>query len=616
MTVPSLPPEPPARPDVATALADLGRAVALVWRTAPGWTAACAATTTLEALVPVAAAVALKGLADATVAAAGGGGFAAVVWAAAVIAGLALLGHVAEAIGFHARDTHAEIVADRFQALVQEKTAAIDLATYEDPRFHDTLHVARKEVAERPDDLVNDLFSAIQNAIGLVGMAAILAGLHWSLPAVVVLVSLPEVVVRFRVSAAMQDFHAATVERRRRSGAFAAFAVEPAFAEAIRLDGLARPFRTAFERLREGVRAERRRTIGRRVIATGLAKAVPTIALFAGMILLATRVAAGELGVGDMVMFLAAFQQGQGSLRALLRDVAALADAGYFLAAFFRVMGLTARIVDPPAPVVLRFPPTPALRFEGVGFGYPGTDRRIVEDIDLEVPAGATVGLVGRNGAGKTTLVRLATRLFEPDAGRILIGGHPLGAVALADLRRAIAVIGQAFARYPLTLGENVEPSGVEGAIDRAAIAAALERADAADLLARLPEGLDTLLTRTLAGGVELSLGQWQKVALARAHRRGAPILILDEPTSAMDARAEAAVLARLGAARRGSSLLLVTHRLSGLRDADLVHVLDGGRIVESGDHASLTAKGGLYAELFEIQARAYRDGRAPAPGP
>ena len=604
-----MPARSPPEAEPRAVLADLVRAARLIAAAAPGWTAATAALSVVDALVPVAAAMALRSLTDASVAAAAGGAFAGAVWAAAVVAGLALVGHVADGIGWYVRDVHSALVGDRFREIVQERSAAIDLATFEAAAFHDTLHLARREVAHRPDDLVNDLFSAVRNGIALAGMAILLAGLHWSLPLVVVAVSIPEAVVRLRVGAAMHRFHAAVVERDRRADACAAVLTEPRHAREVRTDGLAAPFLAAFRALRAGILAERRAVAIRRVVATLVAKLPPTVALFAGMVLLAGRVSDGRLGVGDMVLFLAAFLQGQEALRALLRDLAALHESGLFLGAFFRLEALRPTIVDPPAPAILRFPPTPALRVEGLRFAYPGGPRPVLDGIDLEVPAGARVGLVGRNGAGKTTLVKLLTRLYQPDGGRILLGGHPLAALRLADLRRAIAVIGQDFARYPLTLAENVEPQAIGGRADRPAVLAALAKSDGDGLAGRLPRGLDTVLSPTIAGGADLSLGEWQKVALARAHRRGAPILILDEPTSAMDARAEEAVLGRLAEARRGDSLVLITHRLSGLRGADRIFVLDGGRIVEAGDHPTLMALGGFYAELFETQARAYRDG-------
>ena len=603
------PDDAPKRPPPAASFRAVGRAARMIHAAAPGWTWACLALVAIGAAVPVASAVALKLLTDAAVAAGrAGGGLDAVLAAAALTAALALIGHVAEAAELYARDVHAAHVDVRFQSLVQERSAAIDLARWEEPAFHDALHLAQQEVTVRPRNIATDLLSLIQNTLTLAGMAALLAGLHWSLPVVVVAVSIPEFLVRFRAADRMHRFHAAQVERERRARLFGEFLTRPAFAREIRLYGLAERFADAFREVRAAVLADRRRVLAWRAWATVATKVPPTLALFAGMVLLAGRVADGSTSVGDMVMFLAAFQQGQGNLRALLRDLAALHEDGLFLAHLLGLLALRPAIVDPPNPVPVPTDRPLGLRFEAVSFTYPGRPVRVLDRLDMDVPPGAFVALVGRNGAGKSTLIKLMTRLYEPDEGRVLLDGRPLAAFALADLRAAFAVTAQDFAQYPLTLAENVALGAVGRAPDPAALRAALDAAAAEGLEPRLPAGLDTTLARAMRGGADLSLGEWQKVAIARARFRDAPIAVYDEPTSALDARAEDEVLARIVADRGRRTLLLVTHRLSAVRGADLIHVLDHGRIVESGDHAALTRAGGIYADLFEIQARAYAD--------
>ena len=598
-----------ARASPRETFANVARAARLIHRAAPGWTEAAIALNAVEALVPVASALALKALTDAAVAAANGNGASgAVILAAAVTAGLALAGHVAEAVLYRVRDVQQALVDLRFQSLVQERSAAVDLARTEEPAFHDTLHLAQREVASRPQNIVANLLSLLQNALALGGMALLLAGLHWSLPFLIVAVSIPEFLVRFSVTEAMHRFHGDHVEQERRARAFADFLMLPGFAKELRLNALAQPFAEAFRALRRAILADRKVVVAARVRLMILAKVPPVVALFGVMVFLADRVAVRALTVGDMVLFLAAFQQGQSSLRALLRDVAALHEDGLFLGHFLRVLEMRPAIVDPASPAVLRFGTPPALRLEGVSFAYPATGRPVLDAIDLDLPAGATIALVGRNGAGKTTLTKLLTRLYEPDRGRILFDGRPLADYRLADLHRAMAVVCQDFARYPLTLRENVALGAPWRDDTPDAVRAALRLAGAESLEARLARGLDTTLTRAMRGGTDLSLGEWQKVALARAQFREAGLMILDEPTSAMDARAEAEVMARLTETARGRTLLMITHRLSAVRHADRIHVLDGGRIVESGDHDTLIRAGGLYAHLFEIQARAYRD--------
>jgi ATP-binding cassette subfamily B protein len=263
--------------------------------------------------------------------------------------------------------------------------------------------------------------------------------------------------------------------------------------------------------------------------------------------------------------------------------------------------------------------PPPALRqgitLQNVSFAYPGTSRLVLDDVSLTLPAGAVVAIVGENGAGKTTLVKLLTRMYAPTSGEILIDAVPLSAMPAAAWRTRLAGAFQDFFKFEFTARQTIGLGDLARIDDSAAVAAAIERGGAADVIARLPAGLDTQLGPTWPGGVELSFGQWQKLALARGFMRDAPLLtILDEPTAALDAETEHALFERYAAAaraagdgRNGRITVLVSHRFSTVRMADLIVVLDGARLVEAGTHAALVARGGQYAELYGIQAAAYR---------
>jgi ATP-binding cassette subfamily B protein len=263
---------------------------------------------------------------------------------------------------------------------------------------------------------------------------------------------------------------------------------------------------------------------------------------------------------------------------------------------------------DLPVPSQLR----DGIRFENVSFAYPGTDRLVLEGIDVDLPAGSVVALVGENGAGKTTLVKLLAKLYEPTAGRILVDGVPLARMRADDWRRRLAGAFQDFFRFELPARHSVGVGDLPRLDDEPAVAAAVERAGAADVVSRLPAGLATQLGPTWPGGVEVSFGQWQKIALARGFMRDAPLLlVLDEPTAALDAETEHALFERYAEAARESSAvgltILVSHRFSTVRMADLIVVLEGARVAQVGTHAELMARGGPYAELYGIQAAAYR---------
>jgi ATP-binding cassette subfamily B protein len=261
---------------------------------------------------------------------------------------------------------------------------------------------------------------------------------------------------------------------------------------------------------------------------------------------------------------------------------------------------------DAPAPTLLR----QGIRLEGVSFAYPGTERRVLDSVDVELPAGSVVALVGENGAGKTTLVKLLCKLYEPTSGRILVDGAPLDRMRAEDWRSRLAGAFQDFFRFEFVARHSVGLGDVPRMDDGAAVGAAVHRAGADDVVARLPAGLDTQLGPGWPGGVEVSFGQWQKLALARGFMRKEPLLlVLDEPTAALDAETEHALFERYASAARGTTglTILVSHRFSTVRMADLIVVLDGSRVAQVGTHEDLMARGGPYAELYGIQAAAYR---------
>jgi ATP-binding cassette subfamily B protein len=267
---------------------------------------------------------------------------------------------------------------------------------------------------------------------------------------------------------------------------------------------------------------------------------------------------------------------------------------------------------DQPAPARI----ADAIRLEGVSFAYPGSERLVLENVDLVLPKGAVIALVGENGAGKSTLVKLLCKLYEPTAGRILVDGAPLARVRAEDWRAHVSGAFQDFFRFELVARQSVGVGDVARRDDSEAVTTAVERAGADDVVARLPRGLDTQLGPTWPGGVEVSFGQWQKLALARGFmRRAPPLLILDEPTAALDAETEHALFERyagalraaVGASSSDQTTILVSHRFSTVRMADLIVVLDAARVVEVGSHEELMARKGPYAQLYAIQAKAYR---------
>ena len=370
--------------------------------------------------------------------------------------------------------------------------------------------------------------------------------------------------------------------------------------------------------LAEGFYAEDRALSVRRAGFGALWSVVATFAFYGVYAFVALEAVAGRISLGTMTMYVLAFRHGQQAFQSVLSALGGMFEHNLYLSNLFEFL----RREPLPAAATETHPdrgPSPesesesesgserGVRFERVSFKYPGRDAWALRDVDLMVPAGRSLALVGHNGAGKTTLIKLLMGLYTPTSGRVLLDGRPLSDWPAEDLRARIAVVFQDFNRYQLPARENVGFGSVDALDDDARIARALERGGATADLEKLKDGLNTQLGRWFKDGVELSGGQWQKVALSRAFmREQADVLVLDEPTAALDAEAEHAVFERFRALTEGRTALLISHRFPTVRMADHIVVLEGGQIVEQGSHDALIAADGRYARLFKLQAQGY----------
>jgi ATP-binding cassette subfamily B protein len=307
------------------------------------------------------------------------------------------------------------------------------------------------------------------------------------------------------------------------------------------------------------------------------------------------------------VMYFQAFQRGQSALNQMMSGLAALYEDNLFLANVMEFLALEPRVPEPADPVPVPEPMKVGIELEGVSFRYPGSRENALREISLTIRPGEHIALVGANGSGKTTLIKLLCRLYDPTEGRISLDGADLSGFETGALRRQISVVFQDYARYHLTARENIWFGDTTHQAENGRVVAAAELSGADEVIARLPRGYDTVLGKQFQDGAELSIGEWQKVALARAFMREAQIIVLDEPTSSLDAQAEYEVFRKFRQLARGRTAVLISHRFSTVRMADRIYVLDGGRIVESGTHDELVRLGGTYARLFQLQASSYR---------
>ncbi|MFE0476636.1 MULTISPECIES: ABC transporter ATP-binding protein [Streptomyces] len=494
-----------------------------------------------------------------------------------------------------------------------ERAAAVELAAIEDHAFHKLLDTAQYGAASARR-MISYGTRVINAMISLVAAAGVLTVLHPALLPLLVTMVLPSAWSALTVARRRYESFHAWVQHARAGRLLGSLLIEPEAAPEIRVHGVGAFLLRHFRAMSETAEAEQAR-LARLAARTGLIAAawtgLATVATYAtlGALLLAGAMALSVAGTAVI-----AIRTGSQSLDTLVVEVNALHEEALFVGDLHRLYAEAAQRAIPAGGRALPEDPR-EIRFENVTFRYPGDSARpALDDVSLTLPLGRIVALVGENGSGKTTLVKLLAGLYKPERGRILWDDVDAASADRHRLAERIAMVAQDFKRWPFTARVNVALGRTSAPVSEERLAAAVAEAGAEPVIADLPRGLDTLLARNFSGGHELSGGQWQRLGIARAAYRRGRILIVDEPTAALDARAELEVFERIRAlADSGQTVVLITHRLASVRHADLVHVLDQGRLVESGTPEELLATGGLYAELYALQAEQFAASPPPA---
>jgi len=589
----------------------LRRVLALVWKAAPGWTLANAALLGLQSALPLLQLFLLKLTVDAVAA-----GIAApekavafgmvLMWVCLAVAA-ALAADFFSSIARVAGQAQAEVVSDYIQNLLHAKSVALDLEYYENSGFYDTLHRAQQEAPYRPIRMVTALVQVAQNGLVLAGIAALLVACHWGIALLLLAAAVPGALVRLKFAGHLYRWQMGRSETERTAVYLNWLLTGESHAKEIRLFDLGPLLMQRSFRLRRLLRQERTGIAFKRALAELAAQAGATLAVYGSFAFIAYRTVQGALSVGDLVMYYQAFQRGQAYLREMLSGLAGLFEDNLFLSNFYHFLDLkpTVSVSQPSVPVPR--PMNTGIVFDRVGFRYSAGAAMVLHDVSLAIRPGQVVALVGENGSGKTTLVKLLCRLYDPTAGSITLDGTDLRRFDCAALRGEIGIIFQDYARYYMTARENIWMGNTRLPPDDPKITAAAQHAGAHDTLAALANGYETLLGKRFGNGTELSIGQWQQVALARAFLRDAQILVLDEPTSALDAKAEYALFQNFRRLASGRTTILISHRFSTIRMADRIFVLQGGKIIENGTHEELMVGRGTYARLYETQAHRYR---------
>jgi ATP-binding cassette subfamily B protein len=435
----------------------------------------------------------------------------------------------------------------------------------------------------------------------------LLVWFHWGLALVLLLSTLPGVFVRLRYTGKMYHWKRKRTSTERHSMYLEFILTNSGYAKEIRLFNLGKLFSHRFNKLRQQLYQESLVISTKQAFENLMTQVSSTFAVYGSYAFIAYQTVQGIFTLGDLVMYYQAFQRGQQALRGLWNSLSNLYEDNLFLFNLYEFLDLTPKIREPSHPQ-----PIPRLKQKGiqlnhVSFQYPNSKRKGLEDITLTIQPGEVIALVGENGAGKTTLIKLLCRLYDPTAGRITFEGIDLRDLTTTDFHRQISVVFQDYAKYQMTARENIWLGNIDLDLNNSQIETAAKKSGADEVITRLPKAYDTQLGNWFEQGEELSIGQWQKIALARAFLRDAQLIVLDEPTSALDAQAEAEVFEKFRQLLQGQTAILISHRLSTVKMADCIYLLEQGQIVERGSHEELMQLNGKYAHLFEIQAKNYQ---------
>lgn len=591
--------------------ANTRRALQFVWEASRKLTVANIILVFLLGLLPLAALYLIKLIVDAVVDGLNSSdfepAFESVVWLIIAAGVVAIIGGLFSILSNLVRQLHAQNVTDFMYSILHAKSLEVDLEYYENSKYFDALYRAQREVGTKPSAILGNLLRIGQNGITLLALAGVLWWLHWSIVLILFVTTLPEIILRFKLANRLYAWQRALTPKQRKAQYLNNMLTRASHAKEIRLFDLGALFQEWFKAIRATIRQERKEIEIQHSMAMLGAQTLTNCAVFSLFIFVAYRTMNGMLGIGDLVMYFQAIQRGYGAMQTLGQSISGLYENNLFVSNLYEFLALPQRILNPPKPKVVPPALKSGLTFDHVSYSYSGASRTVVQDISFTIKPGEHIAFVGKNGAGKTTLVKLICRLYDPTRGQITLDNVDIREFNLTELRGQISVIFQDFIQYHMSVQDNIRFGASPHSFDVEQIEMAADQAGASDLIARLPDGYQTMLGKLFEGGEELSIGEWQKIALARAFLRQSQILVLDEPTSAMDAKAEAELFERFHALAKDRIAILISHRLSTVKMVDRIYLLDQGRVVESGTHDELMEKHGPYSELFETQARGYR---------
>ena len=488
--------------------------------------------------------------------------------------------------------------------IIIDKVADLDISYHENAQYHDTFHQVQGQAVYRPVQILRNLSDLLRNGLLLASLAGLLVFLHWGIALVLITFGLPIAGVKWYYSKKIFIWEKQRISLEREASYLNEILTEGSYVKEVRIFNLRDPIKEQFVRVRKLLFTEKYSINKQRAKSGVLAQSINILAMTITYGFIAWRTFQGLITIGDLVMYFQAFQRGQSAIQQSLSSVVGLYNNRLFLSHLFELLNKESLLKKPIHPTPLPARIQEGITLEKVDFKYPGTTRNVLKDINLTFKKGQVVALVGENGSGKTSLVKLLCRLYDPEKGGIYWDGISIKDFRLEDFRQKISAIYQDFEAYQFSVGDNIRIGDWQKPIQEQTIKDAAFKAGASTFIEQLPNKFDQQLGRLFKEGAELSGGQWQKMALARAFYKEAEVIILDEPSSAIDPLAEAAIFEHFKELAKDKILILVTHRLYNLKMADSIVVLQEGSIIEQGNHEELVAMEGLYLKMFEKQVK------------
>jgi ATP-binding cassette, subfamily B, bacterial len=577
----------------------------LVWESAPVWASVNIGISVIRSFLPLSLIFFIKLLIDSITKATStttGISFSEVLWLILAVSIVYFLDEISAETGNYIRKKQSLKLESYMYDLLHTKSIRLDLINFENPEYFDCLSRASREAPWRPNSILNNLISMFRGFLSLILMAGVLVSLHWSLAVLLIAFNLPGIWLRLHYADILYNFQREQTPEARKTAYFNWLLTGDRPSRELRLFGLGNYFKSLFKKSFLKQKEEEINIIRKRTRIEAISSVFKAAAVFIALLFVARRTIEGRLTLGEMTLILLAFRQGMMYLKDIFSSLSGLYEDSLFIGDTFEFLNLEEKVVAG-KPVISVSDLKKNITAENLCFSYPGNERLTINNIDFEIKKGEVIAIVGSNGAGKSTLVRLLCRLYDPDKGCVKFDGTDIRKIEPDQYRKLFSVVFQDFMLYNLKAGENIRLGNTDAEDFSERIKSAAIITGIHDLISTLPKGYETVIGNLFDDSRELSWGEWQKIALARALYRDAPVLILDEPSSALDTDTEYEIFNRFREIVKGRTAILISHRFTNVNLADRIFVLNNGTIEENGTHIELMKKGGIYYNMYTKQS-------------